>query len=99
MFALAEIRAAYSDALFVFVHRAPLRVIGSLTRLTEVLRRPFTKHVDRAKPGPRECERWSRAADLMSHAADHEPFAEPICHIRYHDLVHDPVGSAEPISV
>jgi sulfotransferase family protein len=95
VFALAEIRAVYPNARIVFVHRDPLRVLGSLTRLTEVLRRPFTKHLDRAQLGPQECERWSRAADLMLHATEHEPFAEPICHICYHDLVRDPVGSVE----
>jgi hypothetical protein len=95
VFALAEIRVIYPDARFVFVHRDPLRVLASVTRLTEILRRPFTRHLDRAKLGPQECARWSRAADLMLHTADQEPFAEPIYHICYRDLVRDPVGAIE----
>ena len=76
-----------------FVHRDPLRVLLSAARLTEVLRRPFTRHIDRAALGRQECERWSVGAELMIDAADREPFAEPIFHIRHRDLVGDPLGT------
>jgi len=97
VFALAEIRAVYPDARFVFVHRDPLRVMASVARLTEVLRRPFTRHIDRAALGRQECERWSLGAELMVCAAEEEPFAEPIFHLHYNELVGDPVGSAEKL--
>jgi hypothetical protein len=97
VFALAEIRAVYPDARIVFVHRDPLEVIASVTRLTEVLRRPFTRHIDRAALGRQEIERWSQGAALMIRAADEQPFAEPICHINYHDLASDPVGAVEKL--
>jgi hypothetical protein len=93
VFALATIRAVYPDARLVFVHRDPLHVLLSVARLTEVLRRPFTRHIDRAALGRQELERWCSAAELMIRAADDEPFAEPICHIHYRDLVGDPVGT------
>lgn len=93
VFALDEIRAVYPDARFVFVHRDPLQVIASVARLTEVLRRPFTKHLDRAALGRQEIERWSLGAELMIRAADKQPFAEPICHIHYRDLTRDPAGT------
>jgi hypothetical protein len=97
VFALSEIRAVYPDARFVFVHRDPLQVIASVARLTEVLRRPFTRHIDRAALGRQEIERWSQGAALMIRAADEQPFAEPICHINYQDLASDPAGTVEKI--
>lgn len=93
VFALSAIRAVYPDARLVFLHRDPLRVLVSAARLTEVLRRPFTRHIDRAALGEQEFERWSAGAELMVRAADQEGFAEPIFHIRYRDLVSDPLGA------
>ena len=97
VFALDAIRAVYPDARVVFVHRDPLRVLLSAARLTEVLRRPFTRHIDRAALGQQECERWSVGSELMIDAADREPFAEPIFHIRYRDLVGDPLGTVKSL--
>jgi len=97
VFALAEIRAVYPDARFVFVHRDPLQVIASVARLTEILRRPFTREIDRAALGRQEVERWSKGAELMIQAAGQQPFAEPICHIQYRDLTADPAGTVEKL--
>jgi hypothetical protein len=97
IFALSDIQAVYPDARFVFVHRDPVQVIVSVAHLTEVLRRPFTKHVDRAALGRNEVERWSKGAELMIRAADAEPFAEPICHVHYRELVGDPVRTMQKI--
>ncbi len=93
VFALSEIRSVYPDARLVFVHRDPLRVLLSTARLTEVLRRPFTRRLDLAALGRQEYERWAAGAELMIEAADGEPFAEPIFHLRHRDLVSDPLGS------
>ena len=93
VFAFDAIRAVYPDARVVFVHRDPLRVLLSAARLTEVLRRPFTRHIDRAALGQQECARWSVGSELMIDAADREPFAEPIFHIRHRDLVGNPLGT------
>ena len=95
VFALAAIRAVYPDARMVFVHRDPVRVLLSVTRLTEVLRRPFTRHIDRGQLGRDVGDRWLAGTSLMIEAADEEPFAEPIFHIDYLDLVSDPLGSVE----
>jgi hypothetical protein len=95
VFALTAIRAVYPDARLVFVHRDPVRVLLSVTRLTEVLRRPFTRHVDRAQLARDVSERWLAGTDLMIEAADQQAFADPIFHIAYGDLVSDPVGAVE----
>ena len=92
IFALGAIRAAYPDADLVFVHRDPVAVLASVARLTEVLRRPFTRRVDRLDIGREDSERWLTAAGLMIAAADKESSAKPIFHVHYSDLVRDPVG-------
>jgi hypothetical protein len=91
IFALDALRQVYPDARIVFVHRDPLHVMASNARLTEVLRKPFTRHVDRFRLGAFEEKHWVTATELMIAGADQEPFREPIFHIHYRDLVGDPL--------
>jgi Sulfotransferase family len=91
IFALDALRAVYPDAGIVFVHRDPLAVLPSVTRLTEVLRRPFTRHIDKLEIGRQDSDRWLSATELMTEAADEEQFEEPILHIHYLNLVSDPL--------
>ncbi len=93
IFALPAIRAVYPDANLVFVHRDPVAVLASVARLTEVLRRPFTRHVDRLCIGREDSERWLAAAGLMVAAANEPCFGQPIFHIHYAELVADPPGT------
>jgi hypothetical protein len=93
VFALAAIRAVYPDARLVFVHRDPLAVLLSVARLTETLRRPFTRSIDKTEIGRQDSDRWLAATELMIAAAREQRFAEPIFHVHYVDLVTDPVGT------
>jgi hypothetical protein len=93
VFALAAIRTVYPDARLVFVHRDPLAVLLSVARLTEVLRRPFTRNVDKTEIGRQDSERWLAATELMIAAAQEQRFAEPIFHVHYLDLVSNPVST------
>jgi Sulfotransferase family len=93
IFALGAIRTVYPDADLVFVHRDPVAVLASVARLTEVLRRPFSRRIDRIDIGREDSERWLTAAELMIAAGDGHGFARPIFHIHYADLVGDPVGT------
>ncbi|MBV9116693.1 MAG: sulfotransferase [Acetobacteraceae bacterium] len=97
LFALRELRAVYPDARVVFVHRDPVKVLLSLTRLTEVLRRPFTRGVDRGRIGREESARWYDGTLRMIQADAETPFAEPICHVHYLDLISDPVSTVESV--
>ena len=97
VFALAAIREVYPDARLVFVHRDPVRVLLSVTRLTEVLRRPFTRRIDQVQLGRDISERWLLGTDLMIEAADQGGFAEPIFHINYRELVNDPFGTVDQL--
>jgi Sulfotransferase family len=92
VFALAALGAVYPDARLVFVHRDPLAVLLSVARLTEVLRRPFTRRVDKAEIGRQDSNRWLAATELMIAAAGRQRFAEPIFHVHYSDLVKNPIG-------
>ena len=89
IFALDTLRRVYPDARVVFVHRDPVHVILSVARLTEVLRKPFARSIDRAEIGRNEEENWVAAAEVMVATANREPFAEPIFHIQYQDLIGD----------
>ena len=93
IFALAALRTVYPDAGMVFVHRDPLAVLASVARLTEVLRRPFARHVDKIEIGRQDSDRWLAATELMIATAGDEPFAEPVLHIHYLQLVKDPLGT------
>ncbi len=93
IFALDALREVYPDAKLVFVHRDPVAVLASVARLTEVLRRPFSRQVDRFEVGRDDSDRWLAAAGLMIAAADQERFQHPIFHVRYPQLVADPAGT------
>jgi hypothetical protein len=95
VFALDALRAAYPDAQLVFVHRDPLKVLPSVARLTEVLRRPFTRQLDRLEIGRQESDRWLEGTRNMIRAAD--AAGQSIQHVRYGDLVADPLGTVETL--
>jgi hypothetical protein len=97
IFALPAIREVYPDARVVFVHRDPLAVLLSVARLTAVLRRPFTRHIDKIEIGRQDSDRWLSATELMIEMAEQRPFAEPIFHIQYADLARDPLGTVAAI--
>ncbi|MBV8121860.1 MAG: sulfotransferase [Alphaproteobacteria bacterium] len=98
IFALRALRAVYPDANVVFVHRDPVAVLASVARLTEVLRRPFSRHVDRLAVGREDSNRWLVATELMVAAADEtHSFAQPIFHVHYPELVADPAGMIEAL--
>ncbi len=93
VFALAELRAAFPDARLVFVHRDPVSVVLSVARLTEVLRRPFTRRIDRLAIGRHEAARWHDGAERMIRAA-----TDPrICHVHYQALTADPLGAVRQV--
>jgi Sulfotransferase family len=88
VFALDAIRAVYPDGHIVFLHRDPLSVIASCAKLTEMLRRPFTRRIDRREIGRQVSSRLIESADLMVEAA-----AQPnrILHLHYKQVVSAPM--------
>ena len=97
LFALSSIRAVYPDARMVFVHRDPVKVLLSQARLTEVLRRPFTRRLDPLSIGPDESRRWLDGTRRMMAVGDDAGFPDPVCHVHHMDLISDPLSTVEAV--
>jgi hypothetical protein len=97
LFALRDLAAVFPDARVIFVHRDPLKVLLSVAKLTEVLRQPFTRRIDRFGIGRQESARWLDGANRMMAADGRSLFVEPICHVHYRDLVANPVGTVAAV--
>ena len=89
VFALDAIRTVYPDAHIVFLHRDPLSVLASVAKLTEVLRRPFTHHVDRMEIGRQVSSSWIDGANRMIADA-----SDAVLHLHYKDVVSAPLDAA-----
>jgi len=97
LFALDAIRAVYPDARLVFVHRDPVKVLASQARLTEVLRRPFTRSLNLIGLGQHESTRWLDGTRRMMAAGDDAGLPDPVCHIHHLDLISDPVATVASV--
>jgi hypothetical protein len=92
VFALPALRAAYPDARIVFLHRDPLKVLPSVAQLTEILRIPFARRVNRSAIGQQVLEDWVRAAQiLIAEVRQPSIAAGQMLHLRYHDIVKRPL--------
>jgi hypothetical protein len=98
VFALDAVRSIYPDARIVFLHRDPLKVLPSVAKLTEILRKPFTEHQDLSEIGAQVTSRWHQGVEAMMRAADSSETggngrSGAICHIHYRDLTDNPLGT------
>lgn len=94
VFALSALKTVYPDACLVFVHRDPVRVLASVARLTEVLRRPFARSVDRVDIGRQVCASWLEGAQHMIRAA---AGSDSILHLHYRQIVSAPLETASTL--
>jgi hypothetical protein len=92
VFCLDAIRAAYPDAVIVFLHRDPLSVVSSCARLTEHLQRPFTNRLDPKEVGRQVSARLHQAADHMM--GGHLP---RILHLHYREVVAQPIAAVRTL--
>ncbi len=93
-FSLDAILATYPDARFVIVHRDPIAVLGSVARLTEILRKPFLRNINAGEIGAQVGARWIEGANLLL-AFDQRPElpAARKIHIHYDDLTSAPLAA------
>lgn len=91
VFALGALKTVYPDARLVFVHRDPVRVLASVAKLTEVLRRPFARSIDLVDIGRQVCASWIDGAQRMMRAA---AGSESILHLHYRQIVGAPLETA-----
>lgn len=94
VFALDAIRSVYPDARFVFLHRDPLSVVASCSKLAELLRRSFTNRIDRAEIGRQVSERLVESTTRMVDAASG---ASDILHLHYREVVSAPIEAARKL--
>jgi hypothetical protein len=98
VFALDAIHDVYPDARFIFVHRNPLEVLPSVARLTDVLRRPFTRRIDRFEIGRQVGERWNNGAATLVRVAQEVRLApDRALHLKFRDFVRGPFDSIAAI--
>jgi hypothetical protein len=97
VFALRAIRTVYPDARLIFVHRDPVKVLLSVARLTEVLRRPFTRSLDPKLIGRDESARWLEGANRMMETGDDAGLPEAVCHVHHMDLISDPIATVDGV--
>jgi len=90
--ALAAIGSVYPDRRMVFVHRDPLRVAASAMKLTEVVRQPFARQIDRREIGRQVLGRLTEAAEAMVAAAKADRESE-IFHVHYAGFAAEPAGT------
>lgn len=93
IFMMEAVRTVYPDARIVFVHREPMEVLPSAARLTELLRRPFTRAIDRLQIGRGVMERWLMGASRLIEETERDRQSRRIFHVRYPELTADPLGS------
>lgn len=89
LFGLAELIAEYPDAVIIQTHRDPLRVIGSFSSNTVVLRRAFSDVVDAHAIASDCMQQWSAALDQAIPVRDRA--SNRFIDVMYHDLETQPL--------
>ena len=89
VFTLNAIREVYPDAYIIVLHRDPISVLASVAKLTDFLRRPFTRHVDRSEIGRQVSDRWAEGANRMVDLIQHQD--QNILHLCYSRLISSPL--------
>lgn len=93
VFALDDIRKVYPDAHLVLVHRDPVRVLASVARLTEVMRRPFTRSIDRVEIGREVSASWINGAERMSGLSA----SGAVLHLHYRQIIANPLDAVRAV--
>lgn len=96
VFTLDAIVENYPDARFVFVHRDPTEVLPSVAKLTEVLRAPFTRRLDKVQVGAEVAQRWQQGAEKIIAASASLP-SDRVHHVHYRRLIADPIAALQEL--
>jgi len=94
LFALDDIRKVYPDARLVLVHRDPLRVLASVAKLTEVLRRPFARSVDRIGIGREISASWIDGAQRMCGLS---ASGDSVLQLQYRQIIARPLDAVRAV--
>jgi len=94
LFALGDIRRVYPDAHLVLVHRDPVRVLASVAKLTEVLRRPFARSVNPLEIGREVSASWMDGAQRMSALS---ASGADVLHLNYRHITSRPLDAVRAV--
>jgi len=93
---IEEILAVYPDAKFVFIHRNPIDIIGSISSLAFHLRSAFSKNINTAELGRESLSFWGEASQKFL-ASKNLISESNMIDISFNDFTKDPSGIAEKI--
>jgi hypothetical protein len=92
VFCLGALRAVYPDAVLVWTHRDPARVLPSVSNLIATITRMNTDGLDLCRLGDHLLELWATGIDRAMAYRDANP--EGFIDVHMRDLVADPLGTA-----
>ncbi len=96
--ALSALFEIYPDARIIFLHRDPLKVLGSIASLTKLLWSAFSRHIDPCQVGTYETRILSDTVlKIMEFQDRHPPLADRFIDVKYLDLVRDPIATVRRI--
>jgi hypothetical protein len=95
---LEALLETYPDARIVFLHRDPLKVLGSVASLTKMLLGAFSSSIDSRQVGADEVRILSDKVIKIMEFQDHHPsLADRLIDVHYMDLVRDPMSTVRYI--
>jgi hypothetical protein len=98
LLALESLLQVYPDAGIILTHRDPLKVLASCASFTEVLRRGFSDHIDKASLAQEVLERWVEGAGLaVKHRQAPGPLQQQLFDVHYVELLRDPMSMVRRI--
>ena len=93
---IEEILNTYPDAKFVFIHRNPIEVIGSISSLTFNLRSAFSKKVDNVSLGKESLSFWGNASKEFLTQRHQIPESNMV-DINFLDFTNNPIAAIDAI--
>jgi len=94
LFALDDLRKIYPDACLVLIHRDPVSVLASVAKLTEVLRRPFARSIDRIQIGREVTSYWLDGAQRLKEMSSN---GDSALHLNYQQIVSHPLDAVKAV--
>ncbi len=98
VYSLDALIDTYPDARIVFLHRDPMKVLGSVASLAMKLRSAFSNHIDPVRTGINEARVLNEVTLKMMEFRDRHPsLSDRFVDVQYPDLVRNPVATVRRI--
>jgi hypothetical protein len=98
VYSLDALIDTYPDARIVFLHRDPMKVLGSVASLAMKLRSAFSNHIDPLRTGINEARVLNEVTLKMMEFRDRHPsLSDRFVDVQYLDLVRNPVATVRRI--